>query len=209
MTMRPTNELRGRLRHGPSLALALVLAIAAGACRGGISESPPIHPNLDMDFQESVKAQEASPFPEERHVWADRRGMRTPPAHTIARGNLRHGDLYEWKTGGDSFVAANPLPYTLENIRSGQARYNVHCAPCHDQSGSGNGLVLQRAGNAFAKPPHLATEPRLLDGTMTDGELFNTITMGKGTMPAYAHQIPVEDRWMIVQYVRALQEQQQ
>ena len=42
----------------------------------------------------------------------------------------------------------------------------------------------------------------------TDGELFNTITNGIRTMPAYGPQIPVEDRWAIVAYVRALQRSQ-
>ncbi len=41
-----------------------------------------------------------------------------------------------------------------------------------------------------------------------DGEIFNTITNGIRKMPAYGPQIPVEDRWAIVLYVRALQRSQ-
>jgi mono/diheme cytochrome c family protein len=37
------------------------------------------------------------------------------------------------------------------------------------------------------------------------GHLFNSITNGIRTMPSYGSQIPVEDRWAIVAYVRALQ----
>jgi hypothetical protein len=40
---------------------------------------------------------------------------------------------------------------------------------------------------------------------MADGEVFNTISVGKSTMMGYAAQIPVEDRWAIVAYLRALQ----
>jgi mono/diheme cytochrome c family protein len=40
---------------------------------------------------------------------------------------------------------------------------------------------------------------------MADGQLFATITHGVNNMPAYGPQIPVEDRWSIVSYVRALQ----
>ena len=183
-------------------AIALGLFVAAG-CRGGISELPPLHPVLDMDFQESVKAQEASPFPADHEIFEDGRGMRTPPAHTIARGNLRWGALHT-REKNDRNKADNPIAYEVENIRRGQERFRIHCAPCHANTGAGNGMVLQRAPTAFAKPPHLATEARLQ--AMPDGEIFNTITYGKGTMPAYGHQIPVEDRWKIVQYVRALQE---
>jgi mono/diheme cytochrome c family protein len=38
-----------------------------------------------------------------------------------------------------------------------------------------------------------------------DGKIFNTITNGIRTMPSYGAQIPPEDRWAIVAYVRALQ----
>ena len=40
------------------------------------------------------------------------------------------------------------------------------------------------------------------------GKLFNTVTNGTGKMPGYAAQIPVEDRWAIVLYIRALQRSQ-
>jgi mono/diheme cytochrome c family protein len=37
------------------------------------------------------------------------------------------------------------------------------------------------------------------------GQLYNIVTNGYNTMPAYAAQIPVNDRWAIATYVRALQ----
>jgi mono/diheme cytochrome c family protein len=38
--------------------------------------------------------------------------------------------------------------------------------------------------------------------------LYNTIANGIRSMPAYAKQIPVADRWAIVAYVKALQRSQ-
>ncbi len=38
-----------------------------------------------------------------------------------------------------------------------------------------------------------------------DGEYFEVITNGKGTMPGYAARLSVEDRWSIIHYVRVLQ----
>jgi mono/diheme cytochrome c family protein len=43
---------------------------------------------------------------------------------------------------------------------------------------------------------------------MPEGELFNVISNGVRTMPAYRHQIPESDRWAIVGYIRALQRAQ-
>jgi hypothetical protein len=40
------------------------------------------------------------------------------------------------------------------------------------------------------------------------GHIFNTISNGIRNMPGYSSQIPVEDRWAIVAYVRALQRSQ-
>jgi mono/diheme cytochrome c family protein len=37
------------------------------------------------------------------------------------------------------------------------------------------------------------------------GYLFQVVSNGYGAMPAYRHQIPPEDRWAILAYVRALQ----
>jgi hypothetical protein len=37
------------------------------------------------------------------------------------------------------------------------------------------------------------------------GHFFEVITNGFGAMPDHAAQIPVEDRWAIIAYIRALQ----
>jgi len=44
---------------------------------------------------------------------------------------------------------------------------------------------------------------------MNDGEIFNVITHGVRNMPGYAYQIPAQDRWAIITYIRALQLSQQ
>jgi hypothetical protein len=37
------------------------------------------------------------------------------------------------------------------------------------------------------------------------GYIFQVITEGMGAMPSHGDMIPVEDRWAIIAYVRALQ----
>src|SRR6185503_11628867 len=39
----------------------------------------------------------------------------------------------------------------------------------------------------------------------SDGEIFYTITYGKNLMQGYGAQIPINDRWAIIAYLRALQ----
>ena len=40
---------------------------------------------------------------------------------------------------------------------------------------------------------------------MPEGEIFNTITHGKGNMLSYADKLSAEDRWAVIAYTRALQ----
>jgi hypothetical protein len=67
-------------------------------------------------------------------------------------------------------------------------------------------MVAQRA-MALAEgtwiPPSVLTQDYLR--VMPVGQLFNTVTHGIRNMPPYGHQIPPEDRWAILLYVRALQ----
>jgi mono/diheme cytochrome c family protein len=44
---------------------------------------------------------------------------------------------------------------------------------------------------------------RLRNGAV--GRLFAVVSEGYGAMPSYGSQIPPEDRWAIIAYVRALQ----
>ena len=87
----------------------------------------------------------------------------------------------------------------------GQGRYNIYCSVCHSISGDGKGMVSRRAAALGAAGLIAPTfhDDRLRG--IPDGQLYATITNGVRNMPSYAHNIPVDDRWAIVQYVRALQ----
>lgn len=57
----------------------------------------------------------------------------------------------------------------------------------------------------------LATVQSLLQErirVMPEGEIFNTINQGKNTMMGMGDRIPVDDRWAIIAYLRALQKSQ-
>ncbi|MEM1355545.1 MAG: cytochrome c [Planctomycetota bacterium] len=101
-------------------------------------------------------------------------------------------------------------------LELGQRQYNNYCATCHGYDGLGNGAT-HRAASTLAEQPgnpsntNWVAPKNLIDATYTraggyeDGEMFNTISMGKNNMAGYSAQISVEDRWAIVAYVRAMQ----
>jgi len=84
-------------------------------------------------------------------------------------------------------------------LKRGQERYGIYCAPCHAAAGDGKGITSKYGMVAMAN----FHDKRLV--LMPDGEIFNTITYGKTLMGAYGAQIPINDRWAIVAYIRALQ----
>jgi len=173
-----TTEHRGTWR---AFALALAALLLLAGCRQEMYDQPRTKPHRPSDF------------------FADGRADRQPVAGTIARGQLRDDPhLYTGKVGGQ-LVSTFPFPVTRAVLERGQVRFNIYCAPCHDRLGNGNGMIVRRG---FRPPPSLH-EDRLRDAPV--GHHFDVITNGLGSMPDYAAQIPVRDRWAIVAYLRALQ----
>lgn len=125
-------------------------------------------------------------------------------ARPLVDGTVPHGYLnadsayYTGKTGKD-YVAKAPVQVTEQLLHRGQERFNIFCSPCHDRTGNGRGMVVQRG----YKPPPTYHQDRLRK--VEDGYIFDVITNGFGAMPSYAPQVPAADRWAIVEWVRVLQ----
>lgn len=92
-----------------------------------------------------------------------------------------------------------PFPVTEEIVARGRERYEIFCSVCHGFTGYGDGMIVRR-GFRRAASYH---DDRLRQAPV--GHFFDVITNGWGAMPSYAPQIPVQDRWAIIAYVRALQ----
>ncbi|PWN07345.1 c-type cytochrome [Rhodohalobacter mucosus] len=179
-------------------ALSLV-ALTLMSCRGQTSEKPPVHPNLNMDFQDRFNAQEENSF------FADGRAMRTPVEGTVARGNLRQeSEIFEGLDENGEFVDYIPVDVTRDFLERGRNSYEIYCTVCHGGTGDGRGIVM--TGNYGYVPAPTFHSERLRG--LPDGEIYSAIANGVRNMPSYASQIKVEDRWAIVTYVRALQRSQ-
>lgn len=181
-----------------SICAAFVLVLLAG-CRGAESEKPPIHVNPNMDFQERFDPQEANLF------FADKRSMRPPVPGTIPRGFLRDDRaFYEGRDQSGALINEIPIPVTRAVLERGRERYDIYCTPCHGAAGDGQGIVTT-GGYGYTPAPSYHTE---FMRAQSDGHLYDVITNGIRTMPPYAAQVTVADRWAIVAYIRALQRSQ-
>lgn len=98
-----------------------------------------------------------------------------------------------------AFVREFPIPVTEKLIQHGYNRYMIYCVVCHDPLGTGQGKIVERG---YTTPPSYHID-RLRNAPV--GRLFAVATEGYGSMPSYAAQIPPEDRWAIVAYIKALQ----
>ena len=147
----------------------------------------------------------------------DRRGPLVPANvadyERIFQGTEPHGSGD--KAEAATFVTRIPVPVSMDLMRRGQERFNVYCAPCHGLSGYGDGMVARRAAEMQAAGADTAAGWVAPTNYHSDeirgravGHLYNTITNGIRSMPSYAKQISVLDRWAIVAYVKALQRSQ-
>jgi len=173
---------RGRLAvRFARLLPVVVMAAALIGCRQDMHDNPRYEPL------------EATTF------FANGQASRTFVANTVARGTLREdAHLYQGRVDGQ-LATTFPMPVTAQTMARGQERFNVFCAPCHGRTGTGNGMVVQRG---FRAPPSYSEE-RLRNAPV--GYFFDVMTNGFGAMQDYAAQVPVQDRWAIAAYIRALQ----
>lgn len=182
-------------------ALALVPPVLIAKARATTSSQPRISLISDMDHQPKFKAQSTTT------LFPDGRSARPQVAGTVARGDLQQDvELYRGRGPDADWVTSFPLEIDQSTLVRGQRRYEIFCATCHGLGGDGDGLVTQRAleleQGTWVKPTSLHSEAIR---TQPVGQLFNTISNGIRKMPGYASQIPVQDRWRIVAYLRALQ----
>ena len=182
-----------------TLLMMIPLALL-GKARITNSPTPRAMVVFDMDNQDKVKTQKAN------SLFADGRGMRVRPEGTVARGDIvGNPHLSDGKVDGEW---AETFPRMVDDalMERGRERFGIYCAPCHGFAGEGDGMIAQRANSLMEGtwvPP-----TNLHDAAVTArpvGHLYNTIKRGIRNMPPYAAQIPVDDRWAIVAYVRALQ----
>ena len=175
---RREREIRGGALG--AICLCTSVLVAAG-CRQDMHDQPRYKPLARSEF------------------FGDERSARPLVADTVARGQLREDEqLYTGKVAGKP-ATTFPIPVSGEVLERGRQRFDIYCTPCHGALGRGDGMIVQRG---FKRPPTFHSDQAR---ALPPGFFFDVITNGFGAMADYSAQIPVEDRWAIVAYVRALQ----
>jgi Cytochrome C oxidase, cbb3-type, subunit III len=173
--------LKGGVRGDLWILALLTVCLSIVGCQQKMADQPRYKPLQRSDF------------------FTDQRSARPIVEGTVARGDLEADEFFYTGKVNGNLVDRLPFPVTKELLLRGQERYNIFCSPCHDQVGTGQGMVVRRG---YRPPPSLHID-RLR--TAPDGYFFDVMTHGFGAMPDYAEQVPPADRWVIVAYIRALQ----
>lgn len=147
----------------------------------------------DMNNQPKVKPLSQSDF------FSNGTSARQPPLYTVAHGEARENAGFYTGLANGTYITQLPLKLTPELLARGRERFNAICSECHDRTGSGNGMVVQRG---FPQPPSFHVD-RLRNAPI--GHFYDVITNGYGVMYSYASRVEPEDRWAIAAYIRALQ----
>lgn len=216
LTMLKFREMKATKKHKSrkkgravicAFCASLWLILICGGCRRDMQDQPKIKPLRGSSY------------------FSDGLGSRQPIEGTIPRGFLRENrEFYTGKKSGAAIATATPaeqqtagaqqssfpddvvefpIPVTRDVVERGHSRYDIFCSACHGLTGNGDGMIVRRGFRRAAS----FNDDRLRQAPV--GHFFDAMTNGWGAMPSYAAQIPVQDRWAIVAYIRALQASQQ
>ncbi|MCP3100475.1 cytochrome c [Myxococcus sp. K15C18031901] len=171
-----------------------------------------------------------NPYSEDEN-FADARAMRPTVPGTMPREWYLRQAAYvplAIPDGGLVDPWSFPLPLTREVLLRGRDQFETWCAPCHGLLADGRSIVARnmrlRAPPALYGPGHERHPPRGVEEGLPDagtgalepaspgwaalphppGFYYQAITEGYGLMPSYAPQIPPEERWMVVAWLRVL-----
>jgi mono/diheme cytochrome c family protein len=165
--------------------------------RDGVSSRPPVPGTVPRGFLRADK----------EYFTGKKSGAQTAPA---GQQPATQPSLSATGTAAPQGAAAYPddvevfpIAITEKVIQRGKERYEVFCSVCHGLTGYGDGMIVRRGFRRAASFHSDALRQAPV------GHYFDAITNGWGAMPSYATQIPVQDRWAIVAYIRALQLSQQ
>jgi mono/diheme cytochrome c family protein len=188
--------------------LVVIAVVALMGWRGKLFTQTPLEIFPDMKRQYKLKPQGENKF------FANGKNEQLSPDGVVATtpDNLApqilapsyYGDpiVATGKDADGSFHKGIPVPVTLETLQQGKKRYEIYCSACHGYVGMGDGVTKAFGMSATAN----LLEKRIRE--MSEGEIFNTVSNGKGQMLGYKNRMNTLERWEVVAYLKALQDSQ-
>ena len=188
-----------------SILIILVLAVVAWSCTD-VKRTPGSVYMPDMAYSRAYETYASTANLDSLGIHYDKR----PVAGTVKRGELLPFPLAKDASGDTTnYMLAkqvlNPVP-ALKPVQLTEAErlYLVNCGICHGSKLDGNGPLYNGGNGPYAAAPrNLASDP--VATNMPEGQMFYSITYGKGQMGPYGPQLSTTQRWMIIHYIKSRQ----
>jgi mono/diheme cytochrome c family protein len=186
------------------LSIIIFLAVTVWAC-SDVRRSPGRVYMPDMAYSRAYETYATTANLDSHGIHYDK----MPVAGTIKRGEFFPFPLAKDNAGDSTnYVLSkqirNPMPaLNAVQMKEAERLYLVNCGICHGTKLDGNGPLYNGGNGPYAAAPrNLVTDPVL---SMPDGQLFYSITYGKGQMGPYGPQLSTTERWMIIHYINSKQ----
>jgi mono/diheme cytochrome c family protein len=98
----------------------------------------------------------------------------------------------------------DPLEFTDENKAEGKRLYSIHCINCHGQAGNGQGNLIVLDNGSDGPYPAVPPDYKARLPQIKDGNIFYSVSYGKGMMGAYGYSLSVKERWQIIHYIKSI-----
>jgi copper transport protein len=196
LTVPPPGGAAAAVKRGGAFALPVTFGVASvalltlsGVASAGVVFISLRRPGLPGGYGTLIAEQVSDRMPELRPAWSLGVLVVLGIGLGLIVGAHRHSNPEP--------RAGNPVEPTQESIVRGQMLFSQNCIQCHGESGRGDGPL---ANSLPIKPAnlydHVPYHP--------DQFFFNVISNGVGgIMPAFKNSISEEDRWNILNYLRA------
>jgi mono/diheme cytochrome c family protein len=91
----------------------------------------------------------------------------------------------------------NPLTATAASVSRGKTLFDTNCVMCHGETSMERG----RVGKKLVPPPPGLDHEKLKG--LSDAAIFKAVTLGFGRMPPFQDKLTPEERWSLVNFLRA------
>ena len=184
-----------------SIITVVILSAVMWGC-GGVKREPSLTYMPDMAYSRAYETYAST-------AELDSQGINY--TRLPVPGTIKRGELFPFPYGADkvgdstNYVASKQVENPLDSmdatqLKEGERLYLVNCGICHGTNLDGNG-PLYNGGNG----PYAAAPKNLITLDMPDGQMFYSITYGKGQMGPYGPQLNTTQRWMVINYIRSKQ----
>lgn len=98
----------------------------------------------------------------------------------------------------------DPLEFNDENKAAGKKLYSTHCVNCHGATGNGQGNLIVNEDGTDGPYPAVPPDYKKRLPEIKDGNIFYSVSYGKGMMGGYGYSLNVTERWQVIHYIKSL-----